>query len=174
MNKLYKYKDGKRVVALNKKNCPVCKKEFQPKESKRKYCSIECYYKMKKMRKDRVVWTDEMKEKLSNKYKGKGNPAFGKKGFWNGKKRPKMWGGKHPNYAGGYTNKNGYRIICFEGKKEIPEHRFVMEEYIGRNLTDNEVVHHINKNKLDNRLQNLKLLTRSEHMNLHREDINKK
>jgi hypothetical protein len=44
------------------------------------------------------------------------------------------------------------------------EHRLVMERILGRKLTANEVVHHINGNTLDNRPENLQLMTRAEHM----------
>jgi predicted metal-binding protein len=39
----------------------------------------------------------------------------------------------------------------------VPEHRLVVARSIGRPLTPNETVHHINGDRLDNRLENLQL-----------------
>ena len=43
-----------------------------------------------------------------------------------------------------------------------------MEKYLGRKLTYNEVVHHIDLNAKNNDLSNLQLMSRSEHTALHR------
>jgi HNH endonuclease len=47
------------------------------------------------------------------------------------------------------------------------EHRITMEDALGRKLGFDECVHHINGIKTDNRLENLRLMSRSEHAKIH-------
>jgi phage FluMu protein Com len=49
----------------------------------------------------------------------------------------------------------------------VLEHRIVVENHIGRLLDSNEVVHHINGNKKDNRISNLEILSSSDHARMH-------
>ena len=49
----------------------------------------------------------------------------------------------------------------------VMEHKLVMEEYLGRYLKDDEVVHHKNKIRNDNRIENLQLMTFKEHASFH-------
>lgn len=51
------------------------------------------------------------------------------------------------------------------------EHRRVIEAAIGRRLRSDEIVHHVNGDKFDNRLENLKVMTRAEHVAEHKEDM---
>ena len=74
----------------------------------------------------------------------------------------------------GYTiSWNGYKMIYLpihppcDGKGYIREHILVMEKYLGRYLTEDEIVHHIDENKLNNDINNLKLMTKYEHKCYH-------
>ena len=63
--------------------------------------------------------------------------------------------------------KTNYKAIKRNGvKRDV--HRAVMEEHIGRKLGRYEVVHHINGNIHDNRLENLRMMSLSEHSKMHR------
>ena len=53
-------------------------------------------------------------------------------------------------------------------------HRIIMENYLKRVLENNEVVHHIDYNKLNNKLSNLELMLSIEHTKLHAKDKTRK
>jgi hypothetical protein len=66
------------------------------------------------------------------------------------------------------VNKKGYtEVQNIEGKWEL-EHRAVVERFIGRRLTKEEVVHHINELKYDNSINNLMIFkNQREHSKWH-------
>lgn len=69
--------------------------------------------------------------------------------------------------AARYVDANGYVRIRIN-RRPAYEHRHVMEQHIGRKLRRDEHVHHKNHDPQDNRLENLEVLSESEH---HREHL---
>lgn len=135
---------------IRHKICKNCKKDFifKPRSKRefevRQFCSFSCngFY-YRKFSRERMT--------------GKNNPGYG----------------KHPwNYKGGTITLSGNRKIKYldiSGKKV---HRMVMEKNLGRKLTKDEVIHHLDGNGLNNNLSNLVLLTKSEHSIIHKMEKN--
>jgi hypothetical protein len=120
------------------KECLVCKKPFPPKRKEQITCGTHCRQKM------------------------------------NGAKRKFGKTGKRKNWTyRKMMNEDGYLVIYAryhpfaEGRKMIAEHIAIMEMSIGRRLHNWECVHHKNEIKTDNRLENLELMSKSEHSSLH-------
>lgn len=160
----YKIKGGKNCI------CPVCGNKFHAKpyaitKSKtRLYCSRKC-----------------MGAYRGLIYEGKNNPNYNN------------IGDKNPLFVGYRTIHCGYYwlympdhpLACDSSGKRIREHRVVAEKYLLTSFNSVKIdgklylspkfdVHHINFNKLDNRVENLMVLTRAEHSKLHREEERKR
>ena len=88
-------------------------------------------------------------------------------------------GKNHPNWKSviNYT-KNGYKTVFCpshprSNKNRVLFHFLVVEEYLGRFLKKDEIVHHIDGDKLNNDINNLWISNSSKHAKAHKstEDI---
>ena len=153
-----KYRES--LLPLNT-SCAYCGKMFHLKESKlnrynKHYCSIECN------KKDRAEYM-----------LGEGNHQFGIKGELNS-----SWKSNERITTYGYR-----KIRCLEHPFKdcdgfVLEHRLVAEQYLlndtnsikvddKKYLSEEYEVHHIDRDRLNNSIDNLLILTKSEHMKLH-------
>lgn len=79
-------------------------------------------------------------------------------------------GPEHPRWVNGqHLNKHGYVVVTInkddpaypmanKRTHEILEHRLVMSRHLGRCLKPWEIVHHVNRVRNDNRIENLELI----------------
>lgn len=63
-----------------------------------------------------------------------------------------------------YINEKGYVVLIFENELE---HRYIAKKLLGRELKQNEIVHHINGKRADNAIGNLCLMDNEKHELFH-------
>ncbi|SMB97718.1 Homeodomain-like domain-containing protein [Thermanaeromonas toyohensis ToBE] len=81
---------------------------------------------------------------------------------------------RNPQWKGGRSRKDGYIVVNVpNSKRYLPEHRIIIEQHLGRKLQSDEIVHHVNERRDDNRLENLVVIKRADHMRLHQTKYSK-
>lgn len=124
------------MIKIKCKQCGKEIKTFLSRKGRKKYCSISC--------------------------RAKNNPSKFKKGHkWVGKLRVEKRKAGNGKYIEIHSPLHPYK----SKRNAVLEHRLVMEKYLGRFLLPNEVVHHKNDKKDDNRIENLELFSsQSDHI----------
>lgn len=158
--------------------CLQCGKQFKRTHDMardRKYCSRECYEQARREGKCKrgrtVIVTCDQCGSSFTKYASAILPHnfCSRKCFdtWYGKNAPA------PSIETRLARSTAMRKIRPWHKRCRPKllgkemHRTLMELKLGRRLKHDEVVHHINHDPFDNRIENLQLMTRSEHVSHH-------
>lgn len=140
------------------KKCEVCGKDFYIRKSRdnknTKFCSRECMGKSftKKIEKKcdycgKSIFVEPNRIRKNNFCNNNCKRLFRQKGY-------------------GITT-DGYVWIIINNE-QIKLHRYLMEVKLGRKLLPTEIVHHKDFNKINNSIDNLEILTRSEHNKIHR------
>jgi hypothetical protein len=90
--------------------------------------------------------------------------------YQKGSKNPAWKGGRYIDKLG--TRKETVYILDREHPSSdkrgyVSESRYVMEKHLKRILSMEEIVHHIDGNRLNNRLDNLRVMLHGEHTTMH-------
>lgn len=141
--------------------CQKCGKKFEDYLSnRRRYCSKKCS-KDVLYKKNHIPWIKGKHHSVATRKKIKSN-------------LPKRFGTNAPCWKGGRIKGGGGYIMINSPEHPnktkqgyVLEHRLVMEKHIGRYLESKEHVHHKNGDISDNRIENLELISESDHHKLH-------
>lgn len=87
--------------------------------------------------------------------------------------KPPLEGKTNPRFNGGlcFAKDLGRWLICCRDGSSVYYARALMEAHLRRPLTSAELVHHLNGDPTDDRIENLQVVSRAEHIQIHRADL---
>lgn len=153
-------------------------REYTEKRKNSKKTDIKIEYKCDICNKNYITFKHNLKDKSKQICKDCSNKINGKlkRGKISGKKGKSfthLQKENSPRWKGGrYINKAGYVMIAVKSgsvnrksgwENYRPEHIINIEKHIGRKLTKEECVHHVDGNRQNNHLDNLALILSNEH-----------
>lgn len=156
--------------------CPMCGLEcgFTPRKDRinstrfRKFCSTSCSLKFR--HKNKIIY---IKCPVCGKQFRKNNPKDGvARKHCSIECYNKIRKINLPKYSYPKKEKKNYQTKKIQGKV-ILKHRWVMEQHLGRKLSRHEVVHHIDGDRHNNNIENLMVMTQSEHLKLEQQNWKK-
>lgn len=150
--------------------CRICgKKEMVFPSQKKIYCSKKCVGKSKM---GKSPWNKGTKGIMKAWNKNKELSEKHRKNLsksWNRNFCKRHWKGGKTHHTLGYIYIYKTNHPFRDYRKYVFEHRLVMEKKLGRYLRPEEVIHHINGIKTDNRIKNLMLFPNNvAHMKFHK------
>jgi len=140
------------------RKCEICKKKFlisrdRSRQRPGRFCTQECrnaYFAGFMQNKKCIICSKKFRDRKNGLAK-----FCGLKCYWKCL--------KDIHVMEGYKKYITLRV----GGKKVYEHRIVMEVFLKRKLKTKEIVHHKNGDTTDNRIENLEIMSQSDHIKEH-------
>ncbi len=134
------------MVGIGCSNCNKLLERLPCRAKRNCYCNTRCQmqYEYKNKKRDPIKTTEKAHkaviQKSINKFKTNPTKHISKKGYW---------------------------MIYIPLRGKIKEHHWIWEQNNNRRVPKGYIIHHINHNKLDNHIENLQMMTKKAHNQLH-------